>query len=83
MDYSKLKPPPGGTGVQTPNDMQRARHLSVLKKVYRKFVLGDARLGHQEVLDRVWDEICNDMGCNEAVAWSDEMADEIGQGNSE
>lgn len=60
---------------------QQERNLSALKLVYRKEQMGDARLCRAETLDRVWDEICNDMGVEDAIAWSDAMEEEIDDGN--
>jgi uncharacterized protein YjaG (DUF416 family) len=59
------------------------RCLMALQMVFRKEEMGDARLARQEVLDRVWDEICNIMGSNEAVEWANDTRDEISDGNSD
>lgn len=60
---------------------QQERYLHILKLVYRKEVLCDARLTRDEVLDRVWDEICNGMGTDAAVDWADKVESEINNGN--
>jgi len=60
---------------------QQERHLHVLKLVVRKETLCDARLTRHGVLNRVWDEICNDMGVEEASAWADKVTSEIANGN--
>lgn len=60
---------------------QQERHLSVLKLIYRKEVMCDARLTRDEVLNRVWDEICNDMGSDEAVRWAAQIEFEINNGD--
>jgi len=64
-------------------DVRKTAAVGILMKVYRKEELGDDRLSRAEVLDRVWDEICNNFWNNNACEWADDMRFEIDNGNSD
>lgn len=51
--------------------------LDVLKRVWLKLNCGIDNEPDSAIADAAWDCICNDMGCDEAVAWSEkEVPDE-------
>jgi hypothetical protein len=51
--------------------------LDVLKRVWLKLNCGIDNESDSAIADAAWDCICNDMGCAEAIAWSDaEVPDE-------
>ncbi len=55
--------------------------LEVVKLAYRKHQLKDARIGWEELGDRLCDAICNEIGSDAFCEWLDGVAAEIEKGN--
>lgn len=45
--------------------------LDVLKRVWLKLNCGIDNEPDSAIAESAWDCICNDMGCDEAIAWSE------------